>query len=96
MNLEKALKMLTPEQRTDAGTREMLGDVKTVKAYLWELKEVEKATKRMKTIDLEILQLSPEKQRARQNRIEAQRKAFNELVYVIQNEQLAQFTCAMG
>ena len=88
MNLEKALKLLTREQRLDAENREMLGDVKTVKAYLWELKEVEKADKRMKKIDLDIDKLSLEKKRARENRIEAQRKAFNELVYAIQNEPL--------
>ncbi len=88
MNFEKALELLTPEQRMDARRRDMLYSVKSIRQYLEELKEVEKATKRMIAIDLEIEKLPIEKQRTRQKRIEAQRKAFNEYVYLIQNEEL--------
>ena len=88
MKLEKALKLLTPAQIIDAHAREMLDNVKSIKAYLTELKEVEIASKRMKKIDLAISKLSPKQQQARANRIEAQRKAFNEAVYDIENKEL--------
>lgn len=85
MNLRKALELLTPEQRADAENRDMLGSVKSVKAYLWEIVEVEKADKRMKKIDLAISKMSCEKQEERRNRIESQRRSFNEVLYDIQN-----------
>lgn len=88
MNLEKAMELLTPAQIIDADSREMLGSVKSIKAYLYEIKECEKASKRMKKIDLAISKLALKQQKARLNRIEAQRKAFSEAVYAIEKEAL--------
>lgn len=101
MNLERARQLLTPAQREDCAQRYsgedlqipmggscMFDSVSGIKQYLWEIKEVEKATKRMEAIDLAISELSPEDQQKRRNRIEAQRKAFNATVYAIANEPL--------
>jgi hypothetical protein len=88
MKYEKALELLSPEQRQDCEGREMLGSVKSIKAYLWETIEVVKASKRMTDIDIGIARLTPEQQQKRRNRIEAQRRAWNKAIHAIENTQV--------
>jgi hypothetical protein len=49
---------------------------KDIKQYLWELKEVERATVRMKDIDAAIAALPMEEQLLRDGRLDNQRREF--------------------
>ena len=88
MRYEKALELLSPEQLQDCKEREMLGSVKSIKAYLWEVVEVGKAEKRMKAIDVDIAKFTPKQQQKRRNRIEAQRGAWNKAIHTVENTQV--------
>jgi hypothetical protein len=81
MNFEKALELLSYEQLQDCERRGMLGSVKQIKTYLWELEEVRKADERLKLIDLEVEKKKPGDRAARERRINAQRDHFLSMVY---------------
>ena len=65
---------ISPEDLADAERRGMTSD-ELLPQYVYELKEVKKATQRLKAIDKAISAMSPEQQEARENRLAAQKRA---------------------
>jgi hypothetical protein len=82
-NYEKLRESLSPEVLADAKMRGMDGkrDIKEkcehmdLFQYVYEIKEVQKATERMKLIDKTISEMSPEEQDERLNRMAGQKRA---------------------
>jgi hypothetical protein len=72
----ETLGLLSPEQLEDCANRGMSQSSKDIKQYLWELKEVERATVRMKDIDAAIAALPMEEQLLRDGRLDNQRREF--------------------
>jgi hypothetical protein len=72
----ETLGLLSPEQLEDCANRGMSQSSKDIKQYLWELKEVEMATVRMKDIDAAIAALPMEEQLLRDGRLDNQRREF--------------------
>jgi hypothetical protein len=69
----KALNLLSPEQLEDCTNRDMSQSFGSIKQYLWEVKEVEEATRRMKDIDAKIATLPMSERLKREDRLERQR-----------------------
>lgn len=65
---------ISSEELADAARREMNTD-ELLPQYVYETKEVKKATQRMLAIDKTTSQMSPEQQEARENRLAAQKRA---------------------
>jgi len=65
---------ISSEDLADAEIRGMNTD-ELIPQYVYEMKEVKKATQRMKAIDKAISQMSLEEQTARENRLAAQKRA---------------------
>ena len=72
----RALEILTEAQLEDCQRRGMAGSVESMKQYLWEVMEVQKATERMKEIDAKIAALPLEERLRRDARLDSQRKAL--------------------
>ena len=72
----ETLGLLSPEQLEDCANRGMSQSSKDIKQYLWQLKEVERATVRMKDIDAAIAALPMEEQLLRDGRLDNQRREF--------------------
>jgi hypothetical protein len=82
-NYQRLRESLSGETLEDAGRRGMAGkrDIKEtcehmdLFQYVYELKEVVKATEKMKLIDKAISEMTPEEQNARENRLASQKRA---------------------
>jgi hypothetical protein len=72
----ETLGLLSPEQLEDCTNRDMSQSSKNIKQYIWELKEVEMATARMKDIDAAIAALPIEEQLLREGKLDNQRREF--------------------
>lgn len=70
----ETLGLLSPEHLEDCTNRGMSHSTESIKQYLWEVKEVETATIRMKDIDAKIAALPIAESLKREARLESQRK----------------------